>query len=304
MFHYIRLVFSCLLFLVPLLVSAQDELIQKDGSSTKAIVLEIGKTDVVYKDWDDPEMQTKSIPKSNLNGVRYANGKFVDLTRKLGAYSYVAIGGGLWNPVSDWANNKEGNNASGYALLGYNLRLDGSYYFMRWLGVNAYAGFGSNGTNEDAIGAVVFSAYTNTAEETLIVEGANGSVHFGIGPAFTKRFGQKFQVSLLPRFTYQSTNLSTISYQVSGRDANFNLTQLADSEVSGSASGSGLDLGLQFAWRFNRLLTKVDLGIHSANALYEMQEIDFLSGNIQEFDYTGNIGNTYVNLSLGYAFGK
>jgi hypothetical protein len=304
MYPSFRSVVFILLMLFPFFASAQDEILRKDGSSTKAIVLEIGKTEVVYKDWNDPEMQTQSIPKSELSGVRYADGKFVDLTKKLGAYSYVAIGGGLWNPFSDWANSSAGNSASGFALTGYNLRLDGSFYFMKWLGINAFAGLGSNGTNGDALSSEVFSSYTNTTEESYKIVGANSSMHFGIGPTFTKRFGQRFQASFIPRFTYQVTELSSIVYQVSGRDASFNIVQLADTEINGSAKGSGIDLGLQFAWRFNRLLTKVDLGLHSVNTLYEMEEIDYLSGTNQFYDYTGIIGNAYVNLSLGYAFGK
>ena len=63
------------LFLCPVLASAQDVIVKKDGSTIISKVLEITSTEVKYKKFSNLEGPTYTLLKSEIQGINYENGE-------------------------------------------------------------------------------------------------------------------------------------------------------------------------------------------------------------------------------------
>jgi hypothetical protein len=68
---YILIVF---VFLRAGFAFGQDTIVQKNGTSIPAKVLEIDKTDVKYKKFENPDGPSYILPKSDVSMIRYQNG--------------------------------------------------------------------------------------------------------------------------------------------------------------------------------------------------------------------------------------
>lgn len=68
---YLLLLFA---FIVSSAAYAQDTIVQKNGTSIPARVLEIDKSDVKYKKFENPDGPSYIIPKSDISIIRYQNG--------------------------------------------------------------------------------------------------------------------------------------------------------------------------------------------------------------------------------------
>lgn len=64
-----------MMFMCSLCTWAQDVIVKKDGSTVVCRVIEVTKTEVIYKKWTDLEGSNYIIDKSLVSAINYENGK-------------------------------------------------------------------------------------------------------------------------------------------------------------------------------------------------------------------------------------
>ena len=74
-------ILSCMLFLGT--ISAQDIIMKKDADEIEAKVTKVGRSDIEYKRWDNPDGPTYTIPVGEDFIIKYENGR----TDKMSGYS-------------------------------------------------------------------------------------------------------------------------------------------------------------------------------------------------------------------------
>jgi hypothetical protein len=67
-------------YILPLLVAgnllySQDKISKKNGSSFDAKLIDVGSSEITYKELDNPEGPTHSLDKSEIYQITYSNGK-------------------------------------------------------------------------------------------------------------------------------------------------------------------------------------------------------------------------------------
>lgn len=69
-----KLVLIMLLFATSLIASAQDVIVEKNGSTILSKVVEVGTTEIKYKKWNNLNGPNYSILKSKIQSINYENG--------------------------------------------------------------------------------------------------------------------------------------------------------------------------------------------------------------------------------------
>ena len=77
---------SCLL--ISLCVYCQDIIVKKNTDEIQAKILEVGLTEVKYKNWNNQDGPTYIISKSDIFMIKYANGEKESFDVKTEDYSY------------------------------------------------------------------------------------------------------------------------------------------------------------------------------------------------------------------------
>ncbi len=70
-----RSIFMCLVFLCTLTAAAQDVIVKKDGSTIICRVVELGKTEVIYKRWSDLQGNNYVMNLTDVKAINYENGE-------------------------------------------------------------------------------------------------------------------------------------------------------------------------------------------------------------------------------------
>ncbi len=68
-------IFMCLVFLCTLTAAAQDVIVKKDGSTIVCRVVELGKTEVIYKRWSDLQGNNYVMNLTDVKAINYENGE-------------------------------------------------------------------------------------------------------------------------------------------------------------------------------------------------------------------------------------
>lgn len=67
-------IFLLMLFLCSMSVWAQDVIVKKDGSTVVCRVLEVTKTEVIYKKWSDQQGSNYTVNQKDLTAIHHENG--------------------------------------------------------------------------------------------------------------------------------------------------------------------------------------------------------------------------------------
>lgn len=70
-----KILLALVLLASALIVSAQDVIVKKDGSTILSKVIEIGTTEVKYKKWNNQNGPNYTIAKSDVQAINYENGE-------------------------------------------------------------------------------------------------------------------------------------------------------------------------------------------------------------------------------------
>lgn len=67
-------IFLLMLFLCSMSVWAQDVIVKKDGSTVVCRIVEVTKTEVIYKKWSDQQGQNYTVNQKDLTAIHHENG--------------------------------------------------------------------------------------------------------------------------------------------------------------------------------------------------------------------------------------
>ncbi len=101
-------------YILPLLVAgnllySQDKISKKNGSSFDAKLIDVGSSEITYKELDNPEGPTHSLDKSEIYQITYSNGK----TEVLGKYKTVDEAKNLIvSKINDYGIDRDRNDLS------------------------------------------------------------------------------------------------------------------------------------------------------------------------------------------------
>ncbi len=107
-------ILSCMLFLGT--ISAQDIIMKKDADEIEAKVTKVGRSDIEYKRWDNPDGPTYTIPVGEVFIIKYENGR----TDKMSGYSARSQSGHARFAENEIFPKYQGEVALAYGLgVGY-----------------------------------------------------------------------------------------------------------------------------------------------------------------------------------------
>jgi hypothetical protein len=135
------LLFLLLILSAPLyLAIAQDVIVKENGEEIKSKVLEIGKNDIKYKNFDDPEFGTYTVEIKDVIKIRYEDGTEKIFGKNL-VNSYIGLSIGSIKPNGDFKSNDTYNPKAGYALGGGSqLALEVGVYLVKNIGIGCVIG--------------------------------------------------------------------------------------------------------------------------------------------------------------------
>jgi hypothetical protein len=241
-------------------VASQDIILKKNGEKIKTKIVQVNDTLVKYKNFDDPEFVTFSMPSSEIKWIKYENGKRkifgIDL-----AQSYISILGGFSNPVGDYSTNNSSNSDAGLAKTGRFISIDGCFYLKnkKW-GIGFDLTAFNNSFNSSDIDNTLRRSLLPT--ETLITNyGKYSGGWLAVGPQYSSKINRWITWDI--RYSLGIMRLTNPSMQYNYHERNFGVTY-------NSNGGSGTSLVRTFGTglRFHlskRLALKLFVQISTSN---------------------------------------
>lgn len=130
------------LFMMPVLVQAQDILVKKDGSRIQSKVLEIGNNEVLYKEWNNQQGETFAIETDDLYRVEFQNGER-EVFSEDKAEKEAFLGTGINTDFTE--KDENGNRSPNTNNETLNDQWDGDLTFISYNGEFEHADKGSFG---------------------------------------------------------------------------------------------------------------------------------------------------------------
>lgn len=154
-----------LMLLCPMIASAQDVIVKKDGSTVVCRVEKVSETDVTYKLWSDLKGSSFVMDKSLVSAINYESGKKETFSETTSLYT-----------PNNQNNGVQALNDN--ALLEIDYKTNGNpYKKVKWLRAIGWAGGGVL----VAGGATLMGIADNGADPFFII----GAVAIGVGVGVT-----------------------------------------------------------------------------------------------------------------------
>ncbi|ASU35155.1 outer membrane beta-barrel protein [Mucilaginibacter xinganensis] len=176
--------------------------------------------------------------------------KAQDTDTKQYVKSYLALIGGISNPMGDFAQKTYENNKAGFARRGATFGLEGAYYFYKNLGFGAIFSFQDQGELSIPDVQILADGYNSTLKvNSTLVQGVNRyhNLNFMGGPQYSFQYG-KFILDLRADagLVKSSSTPQLTIYVSSGNVAQQTITQNS-SKGSAFAYGGNAALRWEFA---------------------------------------------------------
>lgn len=224
-------------------ILGQDVIFTRKGEEIKSKVVQVGKSEIKYKNFDDPEFITQTFKTSEVTKIRFEDGTekffFQSLSHFVGFSFGQAIG------ISSFGNHDTGNENSGYALPGGAFGLDAGFYLGKKFGIAISAGTFRNQLDTGRF----MEGFKNTpARLSFSPEHSKWkSMYFMVGPFYSLKISRKsvFDFRVL---------VGAISAIKPGFAISYNTmfpTPVNKSNYYRDAEGKGLALGIGAAYRYN-----------------------------------------------------
>ncbi|HXA02639.1 MAG TPA: hypothetical protein VNW99_11665, partial [Cytophagaceae bacterium] len=288
--------------------AAQDIIVKKNGEEFKTKIVQVDDTLVKYKNFDDPEFVTFSMPSSEIKMIKYENGKRkifgIDL-----AQSYISILGGIANPTGDYSSSDLSRSDQGLAKSGRYNSIDGCFYLKnkKW-GLGFDLTSFSNGYNSSQIDRN-FKQNLSQNETVVTKYGKYSGAWLAIGPQYSSKLNQWITWDI--RYAWGIMGFTKPSFQYTYHDKN------SSSIAYNSRMGLGISLVRTFSTglRFHlskRLALKLFVQIASSNSTVKFNT------DLKQTDSTGAIvfsdfsthkkliryGGINIGIGLTYQFGS
>ncbi|MDF2457277.1 MAG: hypothetical protein K0R51_3270 [Cytophagaceae bacterium] len=277
---------------------AQDKIILKTGDTLHVVISQRDDKSVSYHAYDDPELNTQSLPTDQITKIQLNNGKIIDF-KKSNKYpgAYVGIYAGNAIPFSDFAHAEANDERSGFARDKPFISIEGRMRVFRFIGVQADIGLGTFGVNSSP-----YMDYENQRYNMhgITVDGTLNNYRystFSIGPDLGFNLGKRFKVFLPIQF-------SAISISTSGEDQ-INYTN-AGTTNSVYRTSSGLGFGGTMGVKLDLMIGKhIGVGLSGKAQAYDV-EMDvqerYTEGTNIDYSWTQSVSYFYVGLNLHYHF--
>lgn len=188
---------SILLFLLinlfgPVYLSlGQDVIVKENGEEIKSKVLEVGKDDIKYKNFEDPEFSTYTIKIEEVEKIRYEDGTEKIFKKNL-VNSYVGITIGGMGALGDFGSFNTQNPGAGYAIEGKTRgSLELGVYLIKNLGLGCV--FGAFNTQIDT--NAIKDGYQSFDKVSFrLYEPRWRAQYMMVGPLYSFKLGKRFAI--------------------------------------------------------------------------------------------------------------
>jgi hypothetical protein len=305
-----RLLFFATVMSLPLFnceVIAQDIIVKKNGEELKTKIIQVNDSIVKYKNFDDPEFVTFSMPSSEIKMIKFENGKRkifgIDL-----ALSYISILVGAAIPTGDYSQSDLSRSEADGAEKGLYTGIDGCIYLKnkKWgLGFDITAF--KNGYNTSQIDPILKQ---NQYNETVLTNyGKYSGEWLALGPQYSSKLRRGI-ITWDIRYAFGIMGLSKPSVQYNSNDKGLS------SVTYNSSGGFGVSLVRTFntGFRINlskRLALKLFVQIASSNSTIkfttDLKQTDS-AGAIVLSEHSSykkfiHFGSVNTGIGLTYQFG-
>jgi hypothetical protein len=123
----------------------QDVIVKKNGEEVKGKVVLVGKKNIQYKNFEDPEFSNQTIDIEKVKKIRFEDGTEKIFDHYLRHYIGISVGGS--DALGDFASDNYNNSKAGYAYSGSQYYLDGGLYLVKNFGITMTAGAFRNPMN-------------------------------------------------------------------------------------------------------------------------------------------------------------
>jgi hypothetical protein len=173
--------------------------------------------------------------------------------------SYIALIGGISNPIGDFGKNTYENNKAGFAKRSATFGLEGAYYFYKNLGFGAIVSFQDQGELSIPDVQALASGYNQTLKvNSILVQGVNRyhNLNFMGGPQYSFSYGKFILDVRADAGIIKSSSTPQITIYISKGGSSLQTITQNSSKASAFAYGGnaalrwafadGWDIGLRF----------------------------------------------------------
>jgi hypothetical protein len=296
------LILFCLVASISLM--AQDKIFLKSGDTLSVIISTRDNDRVTYTSYDDPELNTVSIPVDQVLKIQLNNGKVFNFKKTKHPRYYAGVFLGEAFPVSDFANKNVEDNRSGFAEQKSFVSFEGRMPLLRFIGLQADVSLGSFGVNSSTYFDYLRNQYSQSSQNISVSGSLSNYVYasFSVGPDLGFNLGRKFKLFIPIQFSVISLSTKDNDHIVYFNNATSN-THTVDRNSKGPgmgmAFGGKLDyiigkhfgVGVAFKWNLYRADIKVTESYQGPLATTQ-----------NSYNWNQSVTYIYAGLNLHYHF--